>query len=661
MDGEEELSGDFEWRVEGLSQDVGIDLNELLGTHATVEVQTQFLPRYFDGIVCEAAQVGRTENGIRYDLVLRPWLHLATLRRNQRIFHDKTVVQIVEEVLQPYADHVGSPHFEVKLTEDYPILEYTVQYGESDADFCRRLLERFGISWSYIHEDGVHILRLTDHADAHEAIAGEARPYLGVERWHVGEEEHFREWHGGTRVTTGAVRLTEYNFKTPHAAQEVDRSSPTIKDDIRMESFYWPGDYLDRGEGSGVVARRLDQERGQAPRHRAKGDVAGLGAGTLVDLIGDPIPEITGERYICLKAVHRFKSQAYGTGESDDEERGYDGEFVLLPAEEPFRPERRTPRPFIKGPQTAKVVGEGEIDCDEYGRILVRYHWDLKGAYSMRCRVSQNWASKGWGGMVIPRIGMEVIVEHLEGDPDKPIVTGCVYNGANMPPYELPANKTRSVFKTDTHQGAGHNEIYMEDERGSEEIYFHAQKDMNTHVLNDRSSRIESDQHEFVGRNKTIQVGGDHEEVIAGNLSIAVGRNKLSEYLLSRTNNLFKSMGGLMEKIHIPDPFNFAKGNFQLFIEKNKSEIVHGGSSEIVGVAKSTVVGNVQQTTVGRQKSLIVRGRYDEDIGKVRKIRVGEELLIQVGETTEIRMKKDGTVSIKGTAIKLEAGTINLN
>ena len=307
------------------------------------------------------------------------------------------------------------------------------------------------------------------------------------------------------------------------------------------------------------------------------------------------------------------------------------------------------------------VVGEGEIDCDEYGRILVRYHWDLKGAYSMRCRVSQNWASKGWGGMVIPRIGMEVIVEHLEGDPDKPIVTGCVYNGANMPPYELPANKTRSVFKTDTHQGAGHNEIYMEDERGSEKIYFHAQKDMNTHVLNDRSSRIESDQHEFVRRDKTIQVGGDHEEVIAGNLSIAVGRNKLSEFLLSRTNNFFKSMGGLMEKIHIPDPFNFAKGNFQLFVEKNKSEIVHGGSSEIVGVAKSTVVGNVQQTTVGRQKSLIVRGRYDEDIGKVRKIRVGEELLIQVGETTEIRMKKDGTVSIKGTAIKLEAGTINLN
>ncbi len=189
----------------------------------------------------------------------------------------------------------------------------------------------------------------------------------------------------------------------------------------------------------------------------------------------------------------------------------------------------------------------------------------------------------------------------------------------------------------------------------------HAQRDMNVHVLNDRSKRIENDQHEFVGRDKTIQVAGNHEEVVAGNVSISVGRNKLSEHLLSKTTNLFKSLGGLLEKSHIPDPLNLAKGNFQIFIEKNKSEIVHLGSSEVVGVAKSTIVGNVQQTTVGRQKSLIVRGRYDEDIGKVRKMRVGEELLIQVGEHTEIRMTKDGKVLIKGISIKLEANKIDMN
>ena len=389
MDGSEELSGDFEWRVEALSEQPEVDLDALLGTHATVGIATQAETRQFDGIICEAAHVGNTENGNRYDFVLRPWLHLASLRRNQRIFHEKTVVQIIEEVLQPYADHVGAPHLEVKLSDDYPILEYTVQYGESDADFCRRLMERFGITWSYRHQEGAHILRLTDHADAHDLVvgAGGARPYRGVERWHVGEEEHFREWHGGTRVTTGAVRLTEYNFKTPNAAQEVDRPSPTIEDKVRMESFDWPGDYLERGQGSGVVARRLEAERGQAPRHSARGDVAGLGAGTLVDLTGDPIPGVTGERYLCLKARHRFKSQAYGSGDAGDDERGYDGEFSLLPADAPFRPERRTRRPIIQGPQTAVVVGDGEIDCDEFGRILVKFHWDLKGAYSMRCRV----------------------------------------------------------------------------------------------------------------------------------------------------------------------------------------------------------------------------------------------------------------------------------
>ncbi|MEN3794857.1 type VI secretion system tip protein TssI/VgrG [Fulvimarina sp. MAC3] len=686
MDGEEELSGDFEWRVEALSDQDGIDLNALIGTHATIGIETEAETRQFDGIVCEAAHVGLTENGNRYDFVLRPWLHLATLRRNQRIFHDKTVVQIVEEVLQPYADNVGSPHLEVALTEDYPVLEYTVQYGESDADFCRRLMERFGITWSYRHEDGAHILRLTDHVDAHDLIAGEggARPYRGVDRWHPGEEEHFREWHGGTRVTTGAVRLTEYNFKTPHAAQEVDRPSPTIEDRARMESFDWPGDYLDRGEGTGVVARRLEEERGQAPRHRAKGEVAGLGAGTLVDLTGDPIPGVTGERFICLKATHRFRSQAYGSGSPDDEQRGYDGAFVLLPTDAPFRPERRTKRPIIQGPQTAVVVGDGEIDCDEYGRILVRYHWDLKGAYSMRCRVSQNWASKGWGGMVIPRIGMEVIVEHLEGDPDKPIVTGCVYNGANMAPYELPANKTRSVFRSDSHQKTGFNEMTFEDKTGRENMFFHAEKDHTSRVLNDRTARV--DRHDVysvggnrsveVSRNQKTEVGGSSTTVVGGTGPMAIGAlagvaglTGNTAGLLSQAGQIaggggaalagfvgtlastalgFFSGGGLGSRggvVSGPNPradagTDLAASGTGVGEAASGLFPMSGIMNTVVEKFQSTSVGIAQVDQVGLSKVTNVGATEITNVGKEQRTTVGKTIRMEVGDLFDLYAKK---------------------
>jgi len=183
MDGTEELSGDFEWRVEALSTQNTLDLSALLGTHATVEINHAQGVRAFDGIVCEAEQRGAFENGFRYDLTLRPWLHVASLRRNMRIFHNKTVIEIVQEVLSSYAA-LGNPHLEVRVMDDYPVLEYTVQYGESDADFVRRQLERFGITWSWRHEAGSHTLLLTDAAISLPGVPGSSRPYFGVEGYH---------------------------------------------------------------------------------------------------------------------------------------------------------------------------------------------------------------------------------------------------------------------------------------------------------------------------------------------------------------------------------------------------------------------------------------------------------------------------------------------
>ncbi|MEL6960539.1 MAG: type VI secretion system tip protein TssI/VgrG, partial [Pseudomonadota bacterium] len=309
---------------------------------------------------------------------------------------------------------------------------------------------------------------------------------------------------------------------------EVDRMSDAVHPGGDIESYDWPGDYLKQGEGRGVVNRRVEAERGQAPRHQAEGDVVSLGAGLRITLRGDEVPGATGRTFVCLKAQHRFRAQGYGTGDAGGDETPYFGSYVMMPDDTPYRPERRTIGPRVQGPETAVVVGDGEIDCDQYGRILCRFHWDLDGAHTMRVRVSQNWASKGWGGMVIPRIGMEVIVEHLRGDPDKPIVTGCVFNGKNDVPYALPEHKTKSVFRSDSHQSSGFNEISFDDRTGDEQIFIHAELDKDVVVKNDLREWVQNDAHFKVDHNKNEDVKNDKSSAVGSNRMDATAKTHSS-------------------------------------------------------------------------------------------------------------------------------------
>jgi type VI secretion system secreted protein VgrG len=518
--GADHVNALFEYEVECLAAHPDIDFDTLLGTHATVFLKTiKGVDVPFDGIVTEARWLGPGENGHRYQISLRPWVYLAGLRRNQRIFHKKTVVQILEELLGAYAD-VGQ--LDVRLSADYPELEYTVQYRESDLAFACRLMERFAITYTFLAAPGAHKMVLTDRVEAHDTIG--MRPFKPYDGHHQEGIEHFWEWQPSRRVTTGAIRLTDYNFKSPVAAMEADKVGDAAFPHGQIESFDYPGDYLDQGRGKVVASLRTDAARGQDRRYRAEGDIMALTAGKLVTLGGDPAPGL-GKVFLCLSVRHSYTSNSYGSGGKGSDGYAYSGQYVLMPSDAPLVPERKTAASVVQGPQTARVVGEGEIDCDEHGRILVQFHWDLEAAFSMRCRVSQNWAGNGWGGMIIPRIGMEVVVEFLEGDPDKPLVTGCVFNGKNKPPYDLPGNKTKSVFKTDTHQGSGFNELTFEDEREAELIYMHGQKDQQIEILNDRGKSIGRDQTESVGRDKTISVGQDHMESVARDATHNVGRD----------------------------------------------------------------------------------------------------------------------------------------
>jgi type VI secretion system secreted protein VgrG len=369
------------------------------------------------------------------------------------------------------------------------------------------------------------------------------------------------------------VRLTDYNFKTPTAAMPVDQSGGAIHAEGEIESYDYPGHYLAQSVGRGVARLRAEQDRAADGLFVAKGDTASLSPGMLVTLTNHPDAGLNGKQYLLRNATHTYVAEAYASSAeaSDAQEDSYKGSYTFHPQATPFQPAMITPLARIYGPQTAVVVGEGEIDCDEYGRILVRFHWDLDAAHSMRCRVAQIWAGNGWGGMVIPRIGMEVLVEFLEGDPDKPLVTGCVYNGKNKVPYDLPANKTVSTFKTDTHQGAGYNELRFEDEKGREEIFVHAQKDRNEKTLHNHTERVDHNWVQSIGHHKVIEVDGSHEEIIGGNMSIYVGPSNIGTLVGATVNKLTQGLGVIAANLGFARAIPHSRGNFVLGVEKAKA------------------------------------------------------------------------------------------
>ena len=660
FDGSEHLNEIYEYRVEALAIRDDLDFDALIGTHATVEIEARDGTRYFDGIVIQAKWAGVGENGHRYDLILRPWFWLASRRRNQRIFHNKTVVQILQELLADYAQ-LGDPALEMRLSADYPVLEYTVQYRESDLDFARRQMERAGISFHFRHAVGSHTLVLTDDVLAHETIG--ARPYKSYDGHHQAEGEHFWDWAPERNMTTGAIRLTDFNFKSPDQAMQAERLGDAAYAQGAIESFDYPGDYLAQSVGKVVAGLRTSQERGADRRNRAVGDCVSLGAGMRVTLSGDKVPG-TGETYLCLSAAHHFVSEAYGSGGHGSDGYAFTGSYTLMPDTAPMVPPRRTPVPVIHGPQTAMVVGEGEIDPDEYGRILVRFHWDLEGAYSMRCRVSQNWAGGGWGGMVIPRIGMEVLVEFLEGDPDKPVVVGNVFNGKNAVPYELPAHKTRSTFRTNTHNGMhtgrGFNELSFEDQENQELIYMHGQKDYLVHVENNAARRVDTSDVESIGNSKYSEVGKDFTFQVGGNAVTAIGMADVQMNAPRPMQAFDEGPLQLAYELTVNGGPDAKRGHYRLMVAQSRMESIGTEATCRIGRAMNTTVGTAYMLEVGADKTERVNGDSYETVGAGRYMHVQDKIDLRCGQSRFI-MHSDGKIEINGTHIKVNGQRIDLN
>ncbi len=534
FEGEEGLSEIFEFRVEALCRADNADLGRILGEKCSVKFRTRDGgKRIFSGILAEAQWIGGADEFQVYRFVLRPWFWLLAHRSDCRIFHEKTAPDIVKEIFakESKADFIP------RLSDNFQTIKYCVQYRESDLNFVLRLCEQHGIYFYFKHSEDGHKLVLSDSKSSHDTVkapagreaAGGAYPFLprgGDDRRHV---DHIVNWSTERRLRTGKVTLNDYFFEKSTADLKGTKEDG-IAAAKKLEQFDYPGKYVVRGDGERFAEVRVQAEQALDDRRYATGDAVSLYPGALMNLSEHPTGSENKE-YLVVRASHAYATQTYRSGR-DATEAVYHGTYEFQPATRRFRALPLTPKPLVYGPQTAKVIGEknkgeeGDIDVDEYGCILVRFHWDRESdTTSRRVRVAQVWSGNRWGGQFIPRIGQEVVVEFLEGDPDEPVVVGAVVNDKHMPPYELPSNKTLSGIKSESTDGRAapgkYNEIKFEDKKDKEVFVMHAEKDHEVVIRNTEKREIaEAFSGSGWSRKTTLKNGDDELHVEKGRLFV---------------------------------------------------------------------------------------------------------------------------------------------
>ena len=521
--GDEGISELFHFTLEMVSEDNAIDFQAIVGKPVTVTLNLgNDIEHHVNGIVGRFVQEETNLRLTRYFADIYPWLWLLTKTSDCRIFQNKSTPDIVESI---FSD-LGFTDFRNDLKNTYAPREYCVQYNETAFNFVSRLMEEEGIFYFFEHSADKHTLVLGDDADAHptcpglESTAAYFRQSLADHTQDLAIVRCLVE----EQVVSGSFAHDDYNFETPHTDLKVESQSDTPT----FRVYEYPGGFLKKDAGEKRANLRLDAL--EHPQKIIRGDsfVRAFVAGHKFEL-KDHYRADVNQKYV-LQAVSHAATQ-----------ESYTNSFTAFAADVAFRPPRVTPKPRISGTQTAIVVGKAgeEIWTDKYGRVKVQFHWDQLGNNdensSCWIRVDYGWAGKQWGGIFLPRIGQEVIVSYLDGDPDRPLITGAVYNNEQLVPYTLPDEQTKSTIKTNSSKGGnGFNEIRFEDKKDAEELYFHAQKDQNILVKNDRMKSVK--------RNETNTIEGTRESTITGdetNTNKANFNQKVTgNYELKVTGNL---------------------------------------------------------------------------------------------------------------------------
>jgi type VI secretion system secreted protein VgrG len=536
MQGTEQLGRLSEFTVNLVSTDGAIKIADVLGKSLTVSVTLAdgTAKRHFNGIVTRFRSNGMAGDFHAYDATVRPSLWLLTRAANCRIFQDKSVTDIVKEVCNAYGSAVSLSIG--LLSGSYAPLPYCVQYRETDFDFVCRVLEDAGIYFYFTHDAGSHTMVLADSYSAHQPIGGyDALMYIGRTARASDIAETVSSWSVGGAITSGKVALDDFDFEKASASASGGLASTATIDPAYGQTSYevydYPGNYSKADAGNALARAHLERLHGQGELIAATTSARGLVPGGLFTLAEHPRAD---QNRTCLvtAATYTLTGNDYA---SDGQAFTFSCAIHAIGKEHAFRPLPTVARPSVQGPQTAIVVGKAgeEIWTDKYGRVKLQFHWDRLGKddenSSCWVRVAQGWAGKGWGAMAIPRIGMEVVVSFLEGDPDRPLVTGCVYNSDAMPPYALPDEQTISTLKSQSSKGGdGFNELRFEDKKGEEEVFLHAERDFLRVVKNNDALKVgfetadKGDQTVDIKNDQTIKIGHDQVENVDNNQTLTI-------------------------------------------------------------------------------------------------------------------------------------------
>jgi type VI secretion system secreted protein VgrG len=584
MSGGDELGRLFEYELQLISHDNAIDLNRLLGKSMTLSVQLGGGgTRYFNGVISRCSQNVDSGQFASYQVSLRPWLWLLTRTSDCRIFQHLTIPQIIKQVFRD----LGFSDFEDALSQPYREWEYCVQYRETSFDFVSRLMEQEGIYYYFRHENDRHVLILADAYGAHHCAPGyESVPFFPPDGQHR-ERDHISDWKLAQQVQPGSMELNDYDFQRPSARIDVRSTIPRPHMGSDLALYDYPGTYVQSEDGEHYARTRIEAIQSLHERIQLKGNARGIGAGHLFSMAGFSRQDQNRE-YLIVGAQYELTQESLETGGSAAGLQ-YESSLTCIDARQSFRPQPVTLRPIVKGPQTALVVGRDseEIWTDQYGRVKVHFHWDRhdQSNENSSCwiRVSQAWAGKNWGSMQIPRIGQEVIVSFLEGDPDRPIITGRVYNAEQPVPYDLPANATQSGMKSRSSKGgttANFNEIRMEDKKGAEQLYIHAERNQDIVVEVDESHSVGQDRKKSVGNDETVTIGQDRLRAVKRDDVLLVGVSKTDSisqsYLIEVGENLRLVCGKSVLELNASGQINLTGVQFN-FNTEGDAEFNTGG------------------------------------------------------------------------------------
>jgi type VI secretion system secreted protein VgrG len=668
LTGTEAVSKEFEFRITVLSTDAHLPLKGLIGQPIVIDVlQDDETRRYLHGYVMQCRHT-RADGGLAfYELVMRPWLSFLDYRRDTYIFQNMSVVDIVEEI---FSDYKELADFEWRLERNYPQFTYRTQYQESDLNFVSRQLEEWGLHYFFEHRADGHKLIISD--SSYHAKPLPDHDALRFHRENQTEKlDSISRFSEARSLQPASVAFSSFDFKQP-SSPLLGTTQTLLQQGVAplLEVYEYSGAYTFKNAESGddYAKLRIEEFEARAKHWEGQSNCRSMVTGAYFELLNHyeyEEAEKIDRQFVVIELRHEAKNNYLPIKEAGDESKDdsiavYKNEFVVTRRTVPYRPGRgfNSQRPSVPGPQTATVVGPAgeEIYCDEHGRVKVQFHWDRAGTRDEKSscwmRISNPWAGSGFGGIQLPRIGQEVIVDFLNGDPDQPVITGRFYNAENMAPWGLPANKTQSGFYSRS-VGGGYNNanaIRFEDKSGQEQLWLHAEKDQLTEVENDEDKWVGNDRRKTIDGHETTIVHKNRTETVDLDEKINIHKNRQEQVDLSETITIGTDRTesvGLNEVINVGvNRTRVVGSNENVTIGKNLSKNVMSNEKAKVGKNLSVKVGKNKTETIGVMSMQNVGMMRMENVGMMYNLNVGGMMMTNViaNRTDNVGAKHSNTV-----------------